>query len=217
MAQRPGSGTPRDPRQGSRDPARQAPRRTQSRKPQQRKPIPRYRPVGLPEPRRGIGLPAIIAIVIASSAAAAYVVTHQGDKPVGPPYSSAKGAPAGPAISAPTVPPVQKGLPPPPPRPVVAVPEPPKPPPQAGAPRPGAAAIPVDFLKELEEYKARSGSKAIALAVDASGGWAYGAVAGLGKQASANEEALFDCEKQREGASVQATCRLFAIDDKIVW
>jgi hypothetical protein len=154
----------------------------------------------------------LFAAVIAV-AAAAYVVTVRLDKDAAPPTPAAKTAQAPPIATGTAVPPPApvRAAPPPPPKPAAT---PPKPTPPAP---PRSPAIPDAFLKELQEYKERPNSKALALAVDASGGWAFGAVAGLPRAKAANDEAMFDCERFREQASVQSPCRLFATDDKIVW
>jgi hypothetical protein len=77
--------------------------------------------------------------------------------------------------------------------------------------------LPAEFLKELQDYQGRSGLKAIALALDADGRYAYAAVAGLAKQQTANEEALADCARYRAQSAIRSTCRVYAEGDKIVW
>ena len=202
MAQRRDGGGPRRP-----PPPRRA---SLAARPQPRRPLPRYRPVAPPQARSN--LPWLFAAVIVF-AAAVYVVTVRTDRDAVPPPPAAKTAQA-PPIATGTAVPAPAKVQAPPPKPAAAPPKPPPAPPPAP---PRSPAIPDAFLKELQEYKERPNSKALALAVDASGGWAFGAVAGLPRAKAANDEAMFDCERFREQASVQSPCRLFATDDKIVW
>lgn len=114
------------------------------------------------------------------------------------------------------------------PKPPQTYPPPPKvqtPPPKAATPPPQAPtlpsvdtrAIPAEFLKKFQEYATKSGGKAIALALDSDGRWAYGSVSGFAKQPDASEEALSDCARFKAEARIRENCRLFAVGDKLVW
>jgi len=89
------------------------------------------------------------------------------------------------------------------------------------APRTSTAEAPTGisakFLRELQAYKSRIGPRAFALAVDDNGSWVSGSVSGVEAQAAANQEALSQCKGTREKAQIQAPCRLFAVEDKVVW
>jgi len=78
-------------------------------------------------------------------------------------------------------------------------------------------ALPPEFLKELQDYKTRTGVKALALALDPDGRYAFATVAGVEKQATANEEALSDCARYRAQSGIKTSCRLYAVADKVVW
>ena len=118
-------------------------------------------------------------------------------------------------------PPAHQTLPKPPQTsaPSTKVPTPPQPPTPApptlqNVPAP---AIPAEFVRAFKEYAARSGSKAIALALDSNGRFAYGSIAGYSTQAEASEEALSECTRFRAQAGIQENCRLYAAGDKVVW
>jgi hypothetical protein len=122
--------------------------------------------------------------------------------------------------------PAPKSSKPPPFQPPTATPAPkaPAPAPKTQTPAQAAAppetqppAIPAEFLKAYKDYAARSGNKAIALALDANGRFAYGAIAGLATQKEASDEAISDCTRFRTQSGIRASCRLYAIGDKVVW
>lgn len=152
--------------------------------------------------RRGV----VLALIVIAVAIGVVVVVSQDSSP--PPVTSeATPAPAPPEIQ-------------------TAPESPSKPPlpatrsqPQGSAPHSvDARPIPAEFLKRYEEYAARpSGGKAIALALDADGGWAYGTVSGVAAQSDADEEALSECARYQKETGVQENCRLFASGDKRVW
>ena len=77
--------------------------------------------------------------------------------------------------------------------------------------------LPADFLKAFQEYAAKSGNKAMALALDADGRSAFVGVAGYTTQSEANEEALSECTRFKPQNGVQENCRLYAVGDKVVW
>jgi hypothetical protein len=90
-------------------------------------------------------------------------------------------------------------------------------PPQTPAPGVEARVLPPDFLKAVQQYNTKAGFKAMALALDPDGKWAYGTITGGATQAGANEEAQAECEKFKMQSGAQSTCRLFAVGDKVVW
>jgi hypothetical protein len=77
--------------------------------------------------------------------------------------------------------------------------------------------IPTEFMQAFQKYTAKSGNKAIALALDNQGRHAFGSIAGHATQAQANEEALAECRTYKTQAGVQGDCRLYAVGDKVVW
>lgn len=103
--------------------------------------------------------------------------------------------------------------------PQVNTPAPAPVPPRPAAPVESTAppAIPADFLKAFEAYQKQAGAKAIALALDSAGRWAFGNVAGFAAQSTANQEALAECAKFAPQSGVQASCRLYASGNSVVW
>lgn len=104
----------------------------------------------------------------------------------------------------------------------------PYPPPVQTAPPPGSApaqppelqavrAMPPEFLKAVQDYNTKPGYKALALALDSDGKWAYASIAGWATQRGANEEALSECAKFKTKSGAQSECKLFAVGDKVVW
>ena len=81
----------------------------------------------------------------------------------------------------------------------------------------GGTRLPAEFEQALERYAAKPGSKAIALALDANGRFAYGIIAAHSTQADANAEALEECARYRSQSSIGGACRLYAAGEKIVW
>jgi len=117
-----------------------------------------------------------------------------------------------------------------PPEPTAAAPTAPQPypPPVQTAPPPGSSpaqapklesvrAMPPEFLKAVQDYNTKPGYKAIALALDSDGKWAYGSIAGFATQPGANAEALSECARFKSKSGAQSDCKLFAIGDKVVW
>jgi hypothetical protein len=78
-------------------------------------------------------------------------------------------------------------------------------------------AMPADFLKAVREYNTKPAYRAIALALDNDGKWAYGTVSASATQQGANDEALSECERHKPKSGAQSGCRLFAAGDKVVW
>jgi len=97
--------------------------------------------------------------------------------------------------------------------------------PKVRAPSPPSAApedvqarkIPPEFLKAFEDYATKSGGKAMALALDSNGKSAYVSISGYPTQSQASEEAMSECARHRIEASVQESCKLYAVGDKVVW
>lgn len=153
---------------------------------------------------RKLGLP--VLIIAAIIVAAVFFMARQSSKEVAPPPKAKK-----PPASAPKKAPASKPSQPYPPP--VAMPTPPQTPPQDVQ----ARVLPPDFLKAVQQYNTKAGYKAMALALDTDGKWAYGTITGWGTQAGANAESLAECEKFKIQSKAQATCRLFAVGDKVVW
>jgi hypothetical protein len=80
-----------------------------------------------------------------------------------------------------------------------------------------ARTLPDQFLKAFQEYAAKSGKKAMALALDSDGRSAYVGAYGYATQPAANEEALSECMRLRVQSGVQQNCRMYAVGDEVVW
>ena len=78
-------------------------------------------------------------------------------------------------------------------------------------------AVPTAFLEPFQAYAAEPEPKAIALALDRDGRFAYASVSAHSTQDKAGAEALSDCESHRANGGIKQSCRLFAIGAKIVW
>ena len=77
--------------------------------------------------------------------------------------------------------------------------------------------MPPEFLKAVQEYNTKPGYKAIALALDSDGKWAYGSISGWAAQPGANDEALAECARFALKSGARSACKLFAVGDKVVW
>ena len=73
------------------------------------------------------------------------------------------------------------------------------------------------FEAAFDQYRADRRFKAMAVAADEAGEWAYGAAYDVQSERSAVENALDECEINRGRYAVQADCRLYAVGDRIVW
>lgn len=194
---------------GKLQPGKPQPGKTQPGKTQPRKPA-TYRPVGRPERRGGIGRPVVIVAVIVTAVLAYFIADRGGETPVPQPPQTDTTQPAtttaSPEQSAARAPREEK------PAPSLAQ--------ATAASEPKAPVVPAEFLKIFEDYKARPGEKAIALALDG-GRFSYsvteGKSDGKASQSEVNEAALAVCEKQRAEGKLNAPCRLYAIGDKVVW
>jgi hypothetical protein len=80
-----------------------------------------------------------------------------------------------------------------------------------------ARTIPPEFLQAFQDYGKLAGSKAIALALDDQGRWAYGIIARHATQPEANQEALLECAGFKAQSDVQENCRLYAAGDRVIW
>lgn len=84
--------------------------------------------------------------------------------------------------------------------------------------QPTQPGIPAQAQAKLDEYTAILASalphKAIALAVDTSGGWAAGYSKGASSQAEANQTAIARCQEARSKNNVQASCEIYTEGDK---
>ena len=75
----------------------------------------------------------------------------------------------------------------------------------------------VDFDKAFDRYERLPPYKAMAYAKDSGGHWAYGYAEGQYTQESANELALYECERRLAKYKVLSGCKLYAVGDTIVW
>ncbi len=75
----------------------------------------------------------------------------------------------------------------------------------------------VDFDKAYDRYERLPAYKALAYAKDSGGRWAYGYAEGQYTQESANELALYECERRLAKYKVLSDCKLYAVGDTIVW
>lgn len=75
----------------------------------------------------------------------------------------------------------------------------------------------VDFEKAQDQYNRLRPYKAMAYAKDSGGRWAYGYSYGQYSQESANELALYECERRLARYKVLSNCKLYAEGDTIVW
>lgn len=158
---------------------------------------------------RKVAVPVLIIVAIG---VVAFAMTERSSK------ESVKPAPSGkapsPAQTSPAYKPPQTATPSAKPRtPPAQAPAPPAQQPQNVR----TSAVPADFLPAFQEYTKRSGGKAIALALDNDGRWAYGTVSGFAVQSDANEEAMSECARNKAQSGIHANCRVFAVGDKVVW
>jgi hypothetical protein len=69
----------------------------------------------------------------------------------------------------------------------------------------------------LEAYRALSGAKAFAAALDAHGRWTFGFCTGEKTPEDAAERALAECRRRLPWYGVEADCSLYASNERIVW
>ena len=79
----------------------------------------------------------------------------------------------------------------------------------------GAAGL--RFEEVLRRYRDYEPRKALALAMDQNGRWAYGASEALLTAGSAEKKALDQCRKTAAAVGVAAECRIYASGDQIAW
>jgi adenylate cyclase len=156
-----------------------------------------------------------VLIILAIAVVVAFAMTKRSSK-----------QPATPAPSAtPSAPPYQSPPPFKPPQTYTPSPKVQTAPPPASAQPPAASApqsmntraIPAEFLKAFQEYATKSGGKAMALAVDSNGRYAYASISGMSTQSDASAEALSDCTRFKTQSGIQENCKLYAVGDKVVW
>lgn len=80
-----------------------------------------------------------------------------------------------------------------------------------------ASVMPAEFVQAFLDYAKKTGSKAIALALDKDGRSAFGSVARHATQKEANDDALSECTRFKTQAGIQASCRLYAVGDQVTW
>ena len=147
-----------------------------------------------------------VLIIIATALAARLVMTERAPEELTSPSRPAK----------PTPPTYQTAPAPKPPQtPAAKVQTPPS---KADAPQiVQPPAMPAEFLQVFQTYTAKTAPKALALALDSKGRWAYGSIAGYSTQSEANAEALSECARFKAQSDIQEKCRLYAVADKVVW
>jgi hypothetical protein len=149
-----------------------------------------------------------VLIIIAVGLTVRLVMTERGPEELTSPSRPAKPTP-------PTYPTTPAPKPPQTSTPPAKVQTPPS---QADAPQTlQPPAIPAEFLQVFQTYSGKTAPKALALALDSKGRWAYGSIAGYSTQSGANEEALSECARFKAQSDIQEKCRLYAVADKVVW
>jgi hypothetical protein len=71
-----------------------------------------------------------------------------------------------------------------------------------------------DFGEVVRSYRTLGSHKALALATEANGRWAYGARFASGSSEQAIEESLRACRKRARSGGMRAQCFLFAIENE---
>jgi hypothetical protein len=71
-----------------------------------------------------------------------------------------------------------------------------------------------DFGEVVRHYQTLASNKALALATEANGRWAYGARYASGSPAGAIEDALEECRTRARSGGMRARCILFAIGNE---
>jgi hypothetical protein len=74
----------------------------------------------------------------------------------------------------------------------------------------------LSFEELLARYRGLEPVRALAVARDPNGAWAYGVSDGNLSQKSATERALRECRRSAADAGIRADCRLYAIGDERV-
>ena len=73
------------------------------------------------------------------------------------------------------------------------------------------------FDRAYDDYIMMSAFKALALAKDTEGHWAYGYAQNQSNQAEANTQAMNECQKRVDAFKVNEKCRIYAEDNIIVY
>ncbi len=71
-----------------------------------------------------------------------------------------------------------------------------------------------DFGEVVRHYRTLEANKALALATEANGRWAYGARFASGSRAEAIEDAVEACRDRARSGGMRARCILFAIENE---
>jgi len=71
-----------------------------------------------------------------------------------------------------------------------------------------------DFGEVVRHYRTLEANKALALATEANGRWAYGARFASGSRAEAIEDAVEACRTKARSGGMRARCILFAIENE---
>jgi hypothetical protein len=71
-----------------------------------------------------------------------------------------------------------------------------------------------DFGEVVGHYRTLASSKALALATEANGRWAYGARFASDSRERAIEDALQACDTRARSGGMRARCRLFAVENE---
>jgi len=73
------------------------------------------------------------------------------------------------------------------------------------------------FDKDVNVYKENTKyHKAMAVAMDANGKYAFGRSWGFSLQSQANKRAIDECQKSRRRYNVKSKCEIYMIDDNVV-
>ena len=71
-----------------------------------------------------------------------------------------------------------------------------------------------DFDEVVRQYRTLESSKALALATEANGRWAYGVRFASGSQEQASADALEACRSRAHSGGMRARCILFAVENE---
>ena len=72
------------------------------------------------------------------------------------------------------------------------------------------------FPDVFQEYRSLSQNKALAIAVDHTGGYVYGYSQGYDTIEEAKENALFQCEPRQKAYQIEEKCKIYMVNDKKV-
>jgi len=166
-----------------------------------------------PKPARAKRTSRVVLFLLVIALVAGYLMTrHAANEPAPSPPTAASKPPAY-AGAPPSAPPPAST----PSRDAGTPPQPPALPSSDPAPTAQAPALPPEFLPVFQAYTAKAAPKALAVAVNSKGQWAYASIGNHATQADANEEALAHCARLKAQSDIQESCRLYAVGDKVVW